>query len=60
MKEGSLYELYGEVAMVLMHPKLLRNMGTCFLLKLEGYGEERREHGEVRVSLKKREASIKA
>ena len=55
-----MYELYGEVAMVLIHPKLLRNMGTCFLLKLEGYGEERREHGEVRVSLKKREASIKA
>ena len=43
LKEGSLYELYGEAAMVLMHPKILRNMGTCLLLKLEGYGDGRSE-----------------
>ena len=38
--------------MVLMHPKILRNMGTCFLLKLEGYGDGRSELGDMRVSLK--------
>ena len=32
--------------------EVLRNMGTCFLLKLEGYGDERRELGDMRVSLK--------
>ena len=45
--------------MVLMHPQSLQTMGTCFPLKLEGYGDERREHGEVRVSLKKRELPLK-
>ena len=52
VKEGSLYELYGKAAMVLMHPKILRNMGTCFLLNLEGYGDGRSELGDMRISLK--------
>ena len=33
-------KLIWEVAMVLEHTRVLRNMGTCFLLKLEGYGDE--------------------
>lgn len=28
-------------------------------MNLDGYGDERREHGEMRVSLKKRELPLK-
>ena len=39
-------------AMVLEHAKSLLIMDTCFLLKLEGYGDVRSELGVMRVSLK--------
>ena len=45
-------KLIWEMALVPEHTRVLRNMGTCFLLKIEGYVDERRELGDTRVSLK--------
>ena len=47
-------------AMVLEHARSLLNMDTCFLLKLEGYGDVRSELGSDEGFTQRGKLSMKA